>query len=100
MTQTSTAAPEFLARDGYAGRHSIHRPVVKVKAASFTAAEIAALSPAGIIWTSFGAAFPGRESFGRNRYVAAPNGDLHIFDSEGRKVIIHPASRALRVLTA
>jgi hypothetical protein len=102
MTQTMTAteAPLYIARDDYTGRHAIHRPVARVKAASFTAAELAALAPTRIIWESFGATFPGRESFGRSRYVAAPNGDLHMYDSEGAKVIVHPAGRSIRVLTS
>jgi hypothetical protein len=97
---TEPGAPAFIARDTHASCHSIHRPVAKVKAASFTAAELAALAPAGIIWQSFGATFPGRESFGRNRYVADAEGNLHVYDSEGAKVIIHPAARSIRVLTA
>jgi hypothetical protein len=102
MTQAGTAtdAPTYIPRDTYTGRHSIHRPVAKVKADSFTAAELAALAPAGVVWESFGATFPGRESFGRSRYVADTEGNLHIYDSNGRKVLIHPAGRSIRVLTA
>ncbi len=104
MTQTATAtaaeAPAYIARDTYAGRHSIHRPVAKVKADAYTAAELAALAPTGIIWESFGATFPGRESFGRRRYVADAAGNLHIYDSDGARKQIHPAARAIRVLTA
>jgi hypothetical protein len=100
-TQTAvTEAPAYIARDEYAGRHAIHRPVAKVRAASFTAAELAAHAPTGVIWESFGATFPGRESFGRNRYVADAAGNLHMYDSDGAKVIIHPADRSIRVLTS
>lgn len=87
----------YIARDIHAGCHSVLRS--KPKAASFTAAEIAAMAPTGILWESFGHPFPGREGFGRSRYVAAANGDLHIYGSDGAKVIIHPASRRIRVLT-
>lgn len=100
MTKTSTEAPEFIAPDTYAGRYSIHRPVAKVKASSFTAAELAAFAPTGVIWESFGATFPGRESFGRSRYVASANGDLHIYAADGHKVIVHPANRMVRVLVS
>lgn len=96
---TTTEAPRYIARDTYTGKLAIHRPVAKVKAASFAAAELAAMAPAGVIWESFGTAFPGRESFGRSRYVAAPNGDLHIYNSAGLLTLIHPASRRIRVLT-
>lgn len=97
---TATEAPACIARDAYTGRHSIHRPNAKVRADAYTAAELAALAPTGIIWESFGATFPGRESFGRSRYVADSEGNLHIYNSDGAKVLIHPASRAIRVLTA
>lgn len=96
---TKTEAPTYIARDTYEGRHSIHRPVAKVKAGTFTAAEIAAMAPEGVIWNSFGATFPGRESFGRERYIADSEGNLHVYDSNGRKVIVHPAGRKLRLLT-
>ena len=99
-TTPGTEAPTFIARDTHEGRHSIHRKNSAVKAATFTAAEIAALAPTGILWASFGATFPGRESFGRSRYIATPNGDLHLYDSNGRKVIVHPADRKIRVLTS
>lgn len=103
MTQTSTAtaeAPAYIARDTYAGRHAIHRPVAKVRAASFTAAELAAIAPTGVLWESFGATFPGRESFGRVRYVADAEGNLHIYDADGARKCIHPAARKVRVLTS
>ena len=99
MTQTSNEAPDYIARDTYVGRYSIHRPVAKVKADAYTAAELAALAPAGVIWESFGATFPGRESFGRRRYVADSAGNLHLYDSNGAKVLVHPAARRIRVLT-
>lgn len=95
---TKTEAPEFIARDTYADRHTVLRS--NAKAASFTAAELAAFAPEGIIWESFGYPFPGREGFSRSRYVASPEGDLHIYDSDGAKKIVHPAGRSIRVLTA
>lgn len=96
---TSTEAPNYIAREvGYTGRQTVIRK--SPKAASFTAAEIAAMAPTGIIWESFGHPFPGKEGFGRSRYVAAPNGDLHIYATDGHLVIIHPAARRIRVLTA
>lgn len=102
MTQTGAAtdAPTYIARDTHAGRHAIHLPTAKVRADAYTAAELAALAPTGVIWESFGATFPGRESFGRSRYVADADGNLHLYNSDGAKVLIHPAARAIRVLTA
>jgi hypothetical protein len=97
---TTNEAPAYIARDTYAGRHTIHRPNAKVRAATYTAAELAALAPTGVIWESFGATFPGRESFGRSRYVADAAGNLHIYNSDGGKTIVHPAGRSIRVLTA
>lgn len=95
---TTNETPAYIARDTYVGRYSIHRPNAKVRAATFTAAEIAAMAPEGVIWESYGATFPGRESFGRTRYVAAADGSLHCYDSDGAKKIIHPAGRNLRLL--
>ncbi len=94
-----TEAPRYIERDTYAGRYSIHRPVAKVRADYYTAAEIAALAPTGVIWESYGTTFPGRESFGRSRYVADEAGNLHVYASDGHLVIVHPAARRLRVLT-
>lgn len=95
---TDVEAPTYIARDTYTGRHSVLR--VKATAASFTAAELAARSPSGIIWESFGHPFPGREGFARGRYVADAAGNLHVYDSDGAKEIIHPADRSIRVLTS
>jgi hypothetical protein len=92
-------APAFIARDTYRGRWSVLRNTDTVKAASFTAAEIAALAPTGVIWKSFGHPFPGREGFGRERYVATAEGDLHIYNSDGALSIIYPAARVIRLLT-
>ncbi len=100
MTNTTQAeAPNYIARDAYEGRHSIHRPNGKVKAGTFLAIEIAEMASEGVIWESFGATFPGRESFGRSRYIADADGNLHVYDSNGRKIIVHPARRRLRLLT-
>lgn len=96
---TNTEAPKYIARDTYTGRQSIHRPNAKVKAGLFEAREIAAMGHEGVIWESFGATFPGRESFGRSRYVADDEGNLHIYDSNGMLVLVHPADRKIRLLT-
>jgi hypothetical protein len=99
MTTTEiTEAPHYIARDTYAGRWNVLRK--NAKAASFSAAELAAMAPTGIIWESMGHPFPGREGFSRSRYVADAEGNLHIYASDGHRVIIHPASRMIRVLTA
>lgn len=96
MTTTRTDAPSYIDRDTYTGRYSIFSPKT-LRPAPWKAAELAALAPTGIIWESFGHV-SGREGFGRSRYVADADGNLHCYDSDGRKVIIHPAGRILRIL--
>lgn len=98
MTQTSTAtAPDFTARDTYAGRHIRWNVPAGMRAIVVTAGALAAIAPEGAIWESAGHV-SGRELFGRSRYIADAAGNLHVYDSAGRKVIVHPADRRLRVL--
>ena len=99
MTNTTqTEAPDFIARDTYAGRHTVLRHPGTVRSAVFTAAELAAMAPSGILWEAFGRV-QGCEGFGRTRYVADAEGNLHCYDSDGAKKIVHPAGRRIRVLT-
>lgn len=106
MTTTRTTAtapaeaPTYIARDTHAGRHSIHPRTGARRSDVYTAAELAALAPTGILWEFISGVFPGRDSFNRVRYVADAAGNLHIYDSEGARKLIHPAARAIRVLTA
>jgi hypothetical protein len=95
---TETAAPAYIALDDYKGRWTVCKRTPR--AASFQAREIAELvGREGVIWESFGHPFPGTEGFGRSRYVADSTGALHIYNSEGGKVLVHPADRWIRVLT-
>ena len=41
----------------------------------------------------------GLRLFARTRFIADSEGDLHGYDSNGRKVIIHPADRKVWFLT-
>ena len=43
--------------------------------------------------------FVGKRLFTRARFLADTKGNLHGYDSNGRKVIIHPADREVRFLT-
>lgn len=96
---TNTSAPDYTTRDTYEGVWTVTRPATHPQVAAYTAAEIAALSPTGIIWESFGHLRNGREGFGRTRYIADADGNLHTYDQTGRKLLVHPAARSLRVLT-
>lgn len=92
---TETTAPDRIAKDDYQGKYTIRG---SRKSAMWSAKEIAQIKGEGIIWESFGR-INGREHFGRTRYVADAKGNLHCYDSAGRKVIIHRAARKLRLLT-
>lgn len=99
MTQTSdTTAPDYIAAETNVSYSWTRRGIpAGMRVSVFTAAELAALAPEGIIWESFGHD-RGRECFGRTRYIADAAGNLHTYASDGHKVLIHPAARALRVL--
>lgn len=98
-TQTQTMAP-FIDRDIYVGRWTFAlKPGGRNIVLTMTAREVAEWASEGVIWASFG--HPrGRvgEHFKRDRYVAAPNGDLWVYSSDGSLAIIHPADRVLRIL--
>ena len=101
-TETITAeAPEFIARDTHAGKWQITRRCGQEDdylTARFFARELAEESREGVMWEFSGHVRDGLELFHRTRYVAAENGDLHLYASDGHKVAVHPASRLLRVL--
>lgn len=66
----------------------------------FTAAALAqVLGPEGTFWEFHGHTRSGRPLFGRTRYVADAEGNLAVYCSEGRLVIVHPAGRKIGVLT-
>ncbi|WP_053207974.1 hypothetical protein [Jiangella muralis] len=98
MTNT-TAAPNYIARDTYTGRHTIDGVPAGHKVFAFRAGEIAAEATEGVIWESFGIPRGSRrEHLKRSRYVADAAGNLHVFNSDGGKTLIHPADRVIRVL--
>lgn len=88
---------DYIEPDAYAGRWSRAGVPAGMRVSVFTAAELAAFSSEGVIWESFGHV-NGRECFGRSRYMASATGALHVYDSNGRKILVHPATRAIRVL--
>jgi hypothetical protein len=89
--------PEYIAKDSYSGKQST--TVRKgMRVTIWEARELAALAPGGVIFESFGHV-NGREMFGRTRYVADAAGNLHCYDSDGARKIIHPAARKLRIIT-
>jgi hypothetical protein len=97
MTTNATDAPLYIDRDTYTGRHTVINPK-NLRPEAWTAAELAAHAPTGVIWESFGNVSARREGFCRTRYVADADGNLHCYASDGHKVIIHPARRTLRIL--
>jgi hypothetical protein len=103
MTQTATTtAPDFIDVTTY------HGPAVKrfndparlgwaparVLAEQFGAGKVT------VVWEYFGQNDAGQLMFNRTRFVADEAGQLHGYDSTGRKVIIHPADRRVKFLAA
>lgn len=97
-----SGAPGHVARDTYAGRYyRIGIPAGR-QADTFTARELGAFANAEgwiIVWEFSGHTRAGSPIFVRSRFLQAEDGSLHGYDSEGVKKIIHPADRAIRVLT-
>lgn len=92
------AAPEYIAEDTYTGKHGATGTRKGLRVATWLAGELAGLSAEGVIFESAGHTRGGQELFGRTRYLADVDGNLHCYDSDGAKKIIHPAGRALRIL--
>ncbi|MGW2515035.1 hypothetical protein ACWC0A_37835 [Streptomyces scopuliridis] len=93
------SAPNCIAQDTYVGKHSVVGIRAGLRVTAWNAGELAGLSREGVIFDSFGHLRSGRELFGRTRYVADAEGNLHCYSSDGAKTIIHPAGRRLRILT-
>lgn len=101
MTTTQIAMalpPLFTTPDTYTGHWTREGIPAHLGAASHLARDIAATATTGIIWESAGHMASGRELFCRSRYIATSDGSLHMYTSSGRKVIVHPADRPVRIL--
>lgn len=92
-------APDYTSKDEFTGSHTVRFNRRKHRVALYSAAELAAMADHGVFFESFGTV-RGAEMFGRTRYIADGEGNLHCYDSDGAKKIVHPANRVLRVLTA
>lgn len=88
---------DYIAKDTYTGKQTMTLNANKHKVTIYTAREIAGFLSEGAVFESFGSVY-GKERFGRTRYVADSAGNLHCYDSNGRKIIVHPADRKLRIL--
>ncbi len=88
--------PEYIDADTYAGRW--YRPQGKFLTDTYTAGELAELGIT-VMWKSFGHV-NGVEMFGRDRFLADSEGNLHVYAQDGHKVIVHPFQRRLRILTS
>lgn len=101
FTLDSLAAPEYIESDEYQGSHTVRFNSRKHRVATYAAFELATFADASgtaVIFESYGHV-NGVERFCRTRYRADSNGNLHGYDSDGAKKIIHPFDRKLRVLT-
>lgn len=95
-----TTAPVHIARDTWTGTWTRRGIPAGHRADTFTAAELAELFGTEFaIWESAGQTRGGKELFVRSRNVPQADGSLAGYDANGRLVIIHPATRALRILT-
>lgn len=87
----------YTTEDTYRGRYTVWGPGEKYRVAVWAAGDIAKFSKEGAVFESFGKV-RGREGFGRTRYIADAEGNLHCYDRDGVRKCIHPASRKLRIL--
>lgn len=98
MTTTAvTEAPKFIERDTHEGRHWRRGIPKGFRTDVYAAGELAALKSDGVLWEV--QTIDGRPTCFRSRYRADADGNLHLYAADGHRVIIHPATRALRILT-
>lgn len=90
------SAPAWIGKDTHQGPWSrTVRPPYRLE--RWPAGDIATtVGREGIFWSWY-TSHP-VERVARNRYVADDDGNLHCYDSDGRKVIVHPADRVLWIL--
>lgn len=101
VPQPTTAlddAPDCIDRDIYTGTHIRRHVPEGMRDSAFIAREIARSAAQGVMWEFSGHLRDGRPLYVRSRYVADLEGNLHLYDSDGRKVLTHPANRTIRVL--
>lgn len=91
--------PAYIGSDDYAGRFTTHFSPKRHRVAVYTARELVSYGRSGAFFESYGRVSDRHEGFSRTRYVADRDGNLHCYDPNGAKVIVHPADRKLRVLT-
>jgi hypothetical protein len=96
-----TTITAHIAADNWTGTWTRRGIPAGYRADTFTAAELSAHfgQEEFVIWESAGQSRGGYELFCRSRYVAQADGSLAGYDANGRRVIIHPAARNLRILT-
>jgi len=97
---TTTHAPYIAAEPKVEGRrHQRTGTPAGMRILRFTASELATMLGAeGTFWEFHGHTHNGRPLFGRTRYVADAEGNLAVYCSEGRLVLVHPARRKIGVL--
>lgn len=94
-------APDYIDPDTYSGRRAVtHRTEDRLgrRSAGWLAAHIGEGNTA-TVWEYSGRTKSNRLLFVRTRFVSA-NGELHGFDSDGRKTVIHPANRMIGFISA
>ncbi|QBP30272.1 hypothetical protein KDW77_gp58 [Mycobacterium phage Pinnie] len=100
-TATPTAtAPDYIGVTTYHGRavKYFNDPARLGWAPAGTLAEQFGAGVEFSLWEYFGQNDARQLMFSRTRFVADAAGNLHGYDSTGRKVIIHPADRRVKFL--
>ena len=96
----TTHAPYIAAEPKVEGRRYQRTGIpAGMRVSRFAACEIATmLGSEGSFWEFHGHTRSGHPLFGRTRYVADAQGNLAVYCSEGRLVLVHPAGRKIGVL--
>ncbi len=93
----AATAPQYIERDTHEGRHWRRGIPAGFRTDVYGAGELAAMNASGVIWEV--QIIDGLPTLFRSRYVADADGNLHLYASDGHKVIIHSAARRIRILT-
>jgi len=105
MTEsTDTTAPDYIDRDTYDGTWQTTKAADNARygigrAFAYDLAATHGTEAPFIVWEFSGHTRNGQRLFTRARFLADTKGNLHGYDSNGRKVIVHPADREVRFLT-
>lgn len=96
-----STVPDYITPDTYKGRWQVtHRTDAHLgrRSARWIAEHIGEGNTA-VVWEFSGHTRSNRLLFTRTRFISA-NGELHGYDSDGAKKIVHPADRVIGFISA